>query len=96
MKTLQQIKDDVAQESGYTSYENLMDDIKGNDSEVHDIYLDEIIKRACNEQKQACLEAAQVETYVDGEIITGRPLDIKGQVVTINRQSILNAKNVGG
>lgn len=94
MKTLQQIKDEVSQEHSYPSWDAVLKYPIG--AELRGNLFDEVLKRACNEQKQACLQAAQVETYVDGEIITGRPLDIKGQVVTINRQSILNAKNVGG
>lgn len=48
----------------------------------------------CQEQKRVCSEEAMVE-YKEGDTIKSKIyIEVDGEIVSINRQSILKAKNV--
>jgi len=90
---LKKIKDEVASETGAIEWGN------------HPINpaVDEVARRyaiaMCNLQMQECEKSAKIESYFSGKVEVVKHIQRHhgGEIetISINRQSILNAKNIG-
>lgn len=95
MKTLDQIKDELAKEHDYNCYNDMIDHF-----EIPEYMVDKVAKRYAREVAQASLEKASENsilklTFRSGEIATNPTWKMhNGELIELHKSSITNPKNI--
>ncbi|KUY28052.1 hypothetical protein [Elizabethkingia ursingii] len=95
MKTLEQIKDEVAKEHDYNNYNDMIDHF-----EIPEYMVDKVAKRYAREVAQASLEKASENsilklTFSSGKIATSSTWRMPdGELIELQKSSITNESNI--